>query len=411
MVSPEANGALFDQMIPVEDAIKIVDRETRLLEAEAVPLSDAVGRVLAEDIVADSDMPPFDRSQMDGYAVKSSDVSNVPVKLKIVGESAAGHGWHQKLRKGEAVRIMTGAPVPAGADAVQKIEVAGEDGEYVVILEAAAKGQFIIARGAEIKKGQAVIAAGERVTANTVASLAAFGYANVKLGERPRVAILATGSEIVGVGQKPGEDQIRNSNSPMLRVFTEECGAAAITLPIAGDDLDELKSQISKAVERADVLVITGGVSVGKYDLTKTALLELGAEIFFDKVCLKPGKPTVFARLNKKLVFGLPGNPVSVAATFFLFVRPALLKMQGAADPYLKYGHARVASQLKGTKERDSYLPASLSTTKKGRLIAEPLRWHGSSDFVGFARAEAMIFVPAGVILEKDDTAKIIFLP
>lgn len=411
MVSPAPNGALLDQMIPVEGAIKIVDRETLVLGAEAVPLADAVGRVLAEDIIADSDMPPFDRSQMDGYAVKSSDVSGVPVKLKIVGESAAGRGWHYKLKKGEAVRIMTGAPVPAGADAVQKIEVASEVGEQVEILESAAKGQFIIARGAEIKKGQAVIAAGERVTANTVASLAAFGYANVKLGERPRVAILATGSEIIGVGQKPGEDQIRNSNSPMLRVFTEECGAAAVTLPIATDDLDELKGQISKAVERADVLVITGGVSVGKYDLTKTALLELGADIFFDKVSLKPGKPTVFARLNNKLVFGLPGNPVSVAATFFLFVRPALLKMQGAADPYLKQGNARVSSRLKGTRERDAYLPASLFTTKRGRLIAEPLRWHGSSDFVGFARAEAMIFVPAGVMLEKDDTAKIIFLP
>jgi molybdenum cofactor synthesis domain-containing protein len=398
-------------MIPIDEAVKIIERETSRLPAVFVSISKAVRRVLAEDTVADSDLPPFDRSQMDGYAVKASDTAKTPARLKIVGESAAGTGWHEKLKKGQAVRIMTGAPVPAGADAVQKIEVAKETGEFVEILESAEKGKFIIRRGAEIKKGAVVIPSGEIVTENMVAVLAAFGYSKVRVGGRPTAAILATGSEIVGVGRSPGRDQIRNSNSPMLRGFIEACGAGAVTLPAAGDDVKGLKKQIAKGVERADLLVITGGVSVGKYDFTKTALAELGAEVFFERVRLKPGKPTVFARLNDKLIFGLPGNPVSVAATFFLFVRMALLQMQGATATSLKEGRAVLSAKVKGTKDRDSYLPATLRTDKKGRLIAEPLRWHGSSDFVGFARAEAFIFIPAGGSFAEDDVVKILFLP
>jgi molybdenum cofactor synthesis domain-containing protein len=397
-------------MIPVTEAIEIIRRETPKLAAVSVDLSSAVRRVLAEDIIADSDLPPFDRSQMDGYAVKASDTAKTSVRLKIVGESAAGAGWHETLKKGQAVRIMTGAPVPAGADAVQKIEATEEDGEWVKILEPAEKGKFIIRRGAEIKKGSVVIPSGEIVTENMIAVLAAFGYSKVKVGGKPTAAILATGSEIVGVGQTPGRDRIRNSNSPMLRGFIEACGAGAVILPVAGDDVQSLKKQIAKGVERADLLVITGGVSVGKYDFTKTALAELGAEVFFERVRLKPGKPTVFARLNDKLIFGLPGNPVSVAATFFLFVRMALLQMQGAGATGLKEGRAVLSAKVKGTKDRDSYLPAALSTDKKGRLIAGPLRWHGSSDFVGFARAEAFIFIPAGGSFAEGDIVNILFL-
>ena len=228
---------------------------------------------------------------------------------------------------------------------------------HVEILEPAEKGKFIIRRGAEIKKGAVVIPSGEIVTENMVAVLAAFGYSKVKAGGKPTAAILATGSEIVDVGQTPGRDQIRNSNSPMLRGFIEACGAGAVTLPAAGDDVQSLKKQIAKGVERADLLVITGGVSVGKYDFTKTALAELGAEVFFERVRLKPGKPTVFARLNDKLVFGLPGNPVSVAATFFLFVRPALLQMQGAGADQPERRACGLIGEGKGYKGQ-GFLPS-----------------------------------------------------
>src|SRR5215467_3524888 len=220
--------------------------------------------------------------------------------------------------------------------------------------------------------------------------------ARVKVGRRPRVAVMATGSELVDVDQKPGRDQIRDSNNYTIEAYATRCGAIVERLPLAGDDTAELKRQIAAAVERADVLITSGGVSMGVYDFTKAALKELGAEIFFERVALRPGKPTVFARLGNSLVFGLPGNPVSVAVTFNLFVRPALRAMQGATETTLPHEHAVLTRDVKGSADRESYLPAILFTNDKGTLLAEPLKWGGSSDFVGFAKATALINVPAG---------------
>ena len=397
-------------MIPITTALKIVSRETRFLGTERISLTDAVGRILAEDITADSDLPPFDRSQMDGYAVKASDTLNAPVTLKLVGESAAGRGWHRTLKSGEAVRIMTGARVPVGADAVQKIEVATEDDESVTINESTEAGRFIVAKGKEVEKGKAVLRAGEAITAKNISVPAAFGYAKVKVAKRPRVAILSTGSEIVEINKKPGRDQIRNSNSIMLRSLSEENGATATVFRIIGDDLSDLKSQISKAAKNSDILITTGGVSVGKYDLTKLALKELGAEIFFEKLRLKPGKPTVFARLKKSLVFALPGNQVSAAVTYYLFVRKAILAMQGASTTDLKRGTATVSRSVKAPKERDAYLPVTITTNQDGTLVAEPLSWQGSSDFIGFARADALIAIERGKVVDDNSPVKILFL-
>ena len=406
-------------MIEISKAISIIQRKTGSLGTESVELGNAVGRVLAEDIIADTDLPPFDRSQMDGYAVVAADTNNAPVTLKIAGESAAGRGWHHKMKRGQAVRIMTGAPVPARADAVQKVELTNENGTSVEILETVKIGTAIVKKGAEIKKGEIVLTKGEIVTENMIAAMASFGYAKVKVTKRPSVAILATGREIVDISKKPGRDQIRNSNSSMLKALAESCGAVVEIHPIVGDSLKDLKTQISKAVghhksasrkPQAAILIITGGVSVGKYDLTKLALTELGAEIFFEKVRLKPGKPTVFARLNKTLVFGLPGNPVSAAVTFYLFVRMAVLQLQGATNTQLRTGFAILGNDAKAAKDRDTYLPATLETGKQGQLIAMPLRSLGSSDFVGFACAEALIFVPSDEMIAKGEAAKILFL-
>ena len=204
-------------LITVESALKTVARETRLLKQESIPLADAIGRTLAEDIVADTDMPPFDRSQMDGYAVKAGDTQTAPVTLKLVGESAAGRGWHKTLKPGEAVRIMTGAPLPKGADAVQKIEVTSENGDNVTINEATSTGRYIVHKGKEIRKGKTVLPAGTAITPDNISIPAAFGYAKVKVARRPRVAILSTGTEIVDVSNRPKRDQIRNSNSIMLK--------------------------------------------------------------------------------------------------------------------------------------------------------------------------------------------------
>ncbi len=398
-------------MIAVKKAQNIITRETGSLGSERITIANAVGRVLSETIVADSDLPPFDRSQMDGYAVVAKDTLNASVTLDLVGESAAGRGWHHELLRGQAVAIMTGAPVPKGADAVQKIELTRLNNERSVeILEPTEKGRYIIRKGDEIKKGETIFRAGEVVTENMIAAIAAFGYAKVKVAKQPQVAILGTGSEIVEISNKPGRDQIRNSNSAMLEILSRKFGGSATILPIAKDDISDLKFHISNAAKRTDILVITGGVSVGKYDHTKTALSELGAELFFEKVRLKPGKPAVFARLGKCLVFGLPGNPVSAAVTFHLFVRQALLQMQKAADPSADNGSAVLATDTRGARERDTYLPAGLSTNELGQLIAHPLKWSGSSDFVGFSRARALVLVPQGAELAKGSVAKILYL-
>lgn len=402
-------------MISVAEAISIVKRETPGLPVEDVALTDALGRVLAQDVSADSDLPPFDRSQMDGYALRADDVQSVPAKLKIVGESAAGHGWHQEIHSGEAVRIMTGAPVPAGADSVQQVELTREldGGREVEILDAVSLGRSIVRRGNEIKAGETVLMAGEPITAATMAVLASFGYARVGVGRRPRLAVMATGSELVAVDKKPARDQIRDSNNYSISAYAEIAGADVERLTLVGDDTSSLKRQIAEAAERSDVVVTSGGVSVGVYDFTKPALRDLGAQIFFERVALRPGKPTVFAKFpNGTLGFGLPGNPVSVSVTFNLFARTAILAMQGAQQTELQKETAVLEKDVKGASERESYLPASLSTNDEGQLMAMPLKWGGSSDFVGFVKATALIIVPQDTrVLEARAKVQVVHLP
>src|SRR5688500_15486215 len=402
-------------MLPVTDAIGVVLERAGPLAVERVALDEAAGRVLAEDVFADTDLPPFDRAQMDGYAVRSEDLRGAPARLRVVGEAAAGSGWRGTLQPGEAVRIMTGAPLPAGADSVQQVEVTREpEGGGVVEIERATEpGQFYVPRASEIREGERVLTAGEEITAARAAVLASFGYAEVPVGRRPRVAVLATGTELVPVGERPGADQIRDSNSYSLAAYARLAGAAVERLPFASDDPELLRREIEAAAARSDVLVLSGGVSMGRYDFTKAALHALGAEIFFERVALRPGKPTVFARLPEGcLVFGLPGNPVSVSVTFNLFARTALRQMQGARDAAPQEERAVLARAAKGAAERASYLPAALSTDAEGRLLAEPLKWGGSSDFVAFARATALAVVPAGAgTLEAGSVVGVVRLP
>lgn len=402
-------------MISVAEAIQIVRQQTRSLPTERVKLEHVLNRVLAEDVIADSDLPPFDRSQMDGYAVRAEETVAAPVRLRIAGESAAGRGWHHELKEGEAVRIMTGAPVPAGADSVQQVELTHElkDGTVVELLESVELGKSIVKRGAEIQAGETVLHGGTQINAAMMAVLAAFGYAEVAVAQRPRVGVLATGTELVSVNEKPGQDQIRDSNNYSIAAYAQLTGALVERLPLARDETSVLTNQIAQAIEKCDVVVTSGGVSMGVYDVTKAALHELGAEIFFERVALRPGKPTVFARLpNGTLVFGLPGNPVSVAVTFNLFARTALLAMQGTSEPALKHDSALLARSVKGNVDRASYLPAQLTTNDDGELIAFPLKWGGSSDFVAFALTTALVIVPAGTkTLEANSLVKVLRLP
>ena len=400
-------------MIPVTEALRIILAQTSRMPFESVPLTDALGRILAQDIIADSDLPPFDRAQMDGYAVRAADVETTPALLRIVGESAAGAGWHHEMKAGESVRIMTGAPVPKGADSVQQVELTRElnGAGTVEILESVQPGRSIVRQGTEIRSGETVLRVGEEITAQAIATLASFGYAQVKVGRQPRVAVMATGSELVDADQKPVRDQIRDSNNYTIEAYARLAGATVERVPLAGDDTELLKKQMAAALEHCDMLVTSGGVSMGVYDFTKTVFRELGAEIFFERVALKPGKPTVFGKIGDKLIFGLPGNPVSVAVTFNLFARTALRSMQGATEKTLLEVTTVLARNVKASPDRDSYLPALLRTDDDGRLLAEPLKWGGSSDFVSFVRANGLIIVPAGAAFAAGDRAKCLHLP
>jgi molybdenum cofactor synthesis domain-containing protein len=402
-------------MIPVTEALSIINGKTEPLAPERVALGEALGRVLASDVFADTDLPPFDRAQMDGYAVRSADLREVPARLRVVGEAAAGSGWRGTLQTGEAVRIMTGAPLPLGADSVQQVEVTREEenGAFVSIERATEPGQFYVTRASEVRAGERVLGAGEEINAARMAVLASFGYAEVPVRRSPRVAVLATGTELVAVGEQPGADQIRDSNSYSLAAYARLAGAVVERLPFAGDDPELLRVEIERAAARSDLLVLSGGVSMGRYDFTKAALQALGAELFFERVALRPGKPTVFARLpGGALVFGLPGNPVSVSVTFNLFARTALRLMQGARNAVPFEETAILSRPAKGAAERESYLPAALSTDGEGHLLAEPLKWGGSSDFVAFARATALVKVPSGVkLVEAGSVVKVVRLP
>jgi molybdenum cofactor synthesis domain-containing protein len=402
-------------MISVAEAIQVVRQQTQALPTERVDLGQTLGRVLAADVVADTDLPPFDRAQMDGYAVRAQDVKDAPARLRIVGESAAGRGWHHQLEEGQAVRIMTGAPVPAGADSVQQVELTHElkDATVVELLQTVETGKSIVPRGAEIKTGEVVLRAGTTINAAMMAVLAAFGYAQVEVFRKPRVGVLATGTELVRVDQKPGQDQIRDSNNYSISAYAELAGAIVERMPLTGDETSLLKNHIGEAAKRCDLIVTSGGVSMGVYDVTKAALKELDAELFFERVALRPGKPTVFARLpNGALVFGLPGNPVSVSVTFNLFARTALLAMQGTAEPALKRETAVLARTVKGTADRESYLPTQLTTNDDAELVAFPLKWGGSSDFVAFALTTALLIVPANAkTIEAGSLVSVLRLP
>jgi molybdopterin molybdotransferase len=302
-------------VIPVEEALEIVLREARPLPAEEVSLEDTAGRVLAEDVRSDLEMPPFDRAAMDGFAVRAADVASAPATLEIVGEVPAGAWPDREVGPGEAVRIMTGAPVPPGADAVQQVEKTRPADEFrVTILEGVAAGANVAPRASEVKLGDVLLETGRVLDPAAVAVLAAAGCARVRVARRPSVAVLVTGDELVEVAATPGPGQIRNSNGPAVAAQAREAGAAVRLLGVAPDELQALRSALESGAD-ADMLVISGGVSAGDFDLVEPALEELGYSFLFTKVAVKPGAPLVLGRRGSQLVFGLPGNPVSAQVT------------------------------------------------------------------------------------------------
>lgn len=379
-------------MITVDQALSIVLDHVEPLGVETVALEEAHRRILAEDVRADIDLPPFDRARMDGYALRATDVAAAPARLRVIGEIAAGAKFDHELKAGEAVKIFTGAPVPDGADAVQKVEVTRANGNTVEILEPVTTGQFITPRASEVAAGEIVAEGGREIGPGEMAALASFGYASVRVARRPRVAVLSTGSELVEVSTKPSAAQIRNSNTYALAAYAERAGAVVDMLPTVEDTPEATCDALLRAADNRNVVITSGGVSMGDYDLVKAALKEIGAEIYFDKVIIRPGKPIVFARRAETFFFGLPGNPVSTSVTFNVFARPAIRRMQGENSPLLQTVSAQISRAVKDPSSRRGYLPGRLFF-EDGRAMVEPLKWVGSSDLVAFMRANALIIV------------------
>ena len=382
-------------MVSVEQALEIVLRETPSLAAEEVPLDESLARVLAEDVRADRDLPPFDRAAMDGYALRAADVAQAPAALEVAGEVRAGEWPGVAVAAGRAVRIMTGAPLPEGATAVQQVEKTQPLDEFrVTILAPVAEGQNVAPRGSEVRAGTVVLPRGRVIDAAAIGVLATVGRSRVSVGRRPRVALLVTGDEVVDVGESPGAAQIRNSNGPAVAAQARQAGATVRLLGVARDQKDELTASLREGLS-ADVLLASGGVSAGEYDLVEPALEELGVVLRFTRVNVKPGAPLVFGRRGATLVFGLPGNPVSAQVAFDLFVRPALLKLQGASVLSRPRVSVELASAIQNRSGRTSHQPARVRF-ESGRLVARPVRSTGSGDLVAHARANALVVLDAG---------------
>lgn len=378
--------------VSVERALQIVLEHTPVLGQERVPLAEALGRVLAEDVRADMDMPPFERAAMDGYALRSADALQAPVTLDVRGEVRAGQApLVAGPGPGQAVRIMTGAPLPPGADAVLPVEQTRglDEGRRVELLAAVTPGQHVAPRGSEWRTGDLLLEHGLHIDAATIAVLAAVGGAQACVGLRPRVALLATGDELVDVADVPGPGQIRNSNGPALAALARLAGADAYSLGCAPDQAERLYERLAEGL-RSDVLLVSGGVSAGDYDLVEPALARLGFRALFDRVSVKPGAPLVFGLCGATLVFGLPGNPVSTQVTFELFVRPALLRMQGRAAGARVQVEAELLQPVSNRSKRTNHLPARLHF-EQGRFVAEPLPSQGSADVRAHARANALL--------------------
>ncbi len=385
----------MSEPISAEQAFATVMAHVRALPAETVTLGEALGRVLAHDVGSGADLPPFDRAAMDGYALRSADVASLPASLPVAGLVAAGRPREAPLEPGQTVQIMTGAAVPAGADAVLQVEKTRslDGGTRVELLALVEPGLNVARRGSEVRAGEVVLERGHLVDAAATAVLATVGAARVEVGRRPRVAVLATGDELVDVADTPGPGQIRDSNGPALLALARLAGADPWPLGRVTDDGPRLERRLAEGLQ-ADVLLVAGGVSEGVYDLVEPALERLGVERLFERVAIKPGQPLVFGRRGATLVFGLPGNPVSAQVTFELFVRPALLRMQGAAVATRPTVAARLATPLLNRSRRRNHLPARLRW-EDGGFVAQPLRSQGSADVRAHAQAHALLVLEA----------------
>lgn len=384
-------------MVNADEALRIILEAAPLLKSESVPLTRSYGRTVAEEVVARRNLPPFRNSSMDGFAVRSADLSAAtsasPVTLPVAGESRAGVAFNGPLPRRSAVRIMTGARVPEGADAVIPVEETAGDGQNDVILAAAPRPlENIRSPGEDIAAGESVMRPGEVITPAHAGVLASLGHAEIRVRRRPRVAIIATGDEIVEPGRPLRDGQIYNSTSYALQALVGEAGARVRFLGIGGDRKSRIRSFLRDAL-RDDVVIVTGGVSVGRYDVVKEVLAEYGVGILFWKVNIRPGRPMVFGAKKGSLVFGLPGNPVSTGVTFLQFVRPALLTMLGHTAPGLTRLRAISDEPLKKSDGKRHYL-RGVVRQEGGALHVRTTGSQGSGVMSSLLKANCLIVLP-----------------
>lgn len=388
-------------MVTFKQALRNILKSARVLPVEKVAIEDSVGRILQEDVCSGLEMPPFDKSAMDGYAVYSLDTQNSYAKLECIGIIQAGEGFSVRLKRGECVKIMTGAPLPKGADGVVMIEDTKEargprsanrnQADFVQILKKVKRGQNVCRQGEDIKKGQKLLKKGKIIFSADVAVLAALGRRFVKVIAQPKVVILNTGGEIVSAGTRLGKYKIYNSNGPMLEALLKFDGFRPVSLGIVKDNAARLERALRPAL-KADILLISGGVSMGDYDLIPAVLKKIKVKEVFHQVNIKPGKPLFFGVRNKTLVFGVPGNPVSNFLVYYLFILPAIYKMtQGkSAQSAFKEGVLRKEFH-KRTPRRQFVLIKVLKKDNHYDLL--PLGSHGSADILSLSKADGFMVV------------------
>lgn len=387
-------------MITWKKALDLILKNTPVLKEEKTDITKATGRILAEDIRSDINMPPFDKSAVDGYALKAEDIKNIPAQLKCIGLISAGDNFNKEVKHNQCVKIMTGAPIPKGANAVMMIEDISFQDSDIKINSKAAKGDNICLLGEDIKQGQLIAQKEILISPSYISLLAAAGKKYVRVRQKPKVAVLNTGGEIIPAGNILPKNKIYNSNGPQLLTLLKTAGLEPVFIGIVKDDFEKLSSAVRQGLKN-DILLISGGVSMGDYDLIPKVLKKSGVKEIFHKVKIKPGKPLFFGVKGKTLIFGIPGNPVSNFLVYQIFIRPAIYKMMGYKNSGNIFKQGIPEKDFVAKNDRAHFVLVNIAG-KQNNYYLKPLNSHGSADILALANADGfMVIEPAKRYIAK----------